>query len=640
MGQPEKVQRKIGIIDWAIGGVAIAMIAYHLFDVASHHFDSILHQNIHLGFAMVLLFLATIKTVKRRWLVPIMLVGILFSLVCVIYVHVNCDRLNLFPGFPEGMDVIVGIGLIVLVIALTWQAWGWIFPTLVMISILYALFGHYAPGALRHSWVEPGLVLSQLSIGLQGIYGSLLNASASIVFLFIIFGGLFNTVGIDKFFIEIGNWIGNRVRGGAAQIAVFSSAFVGMCTGAAMANVAITGAYTIPLMKKVGYTPEQAGAIEAYASTGGQVTPPVMGVAIFLMASFLGIGYGGLMMKAIVPAVLYYVVGVLGVLLIANKQGIPKLGTEVRGTLVAQLAPVFIIPMSVLTFLLVKRYSPAYAATFAIAALLLISLIQKQTRPSLPALTRGLISGAVMGATLAVAIAAIGMFAKMLIFTGAGIKLAALIEAVSSGHLIVALLLTMLLSILLGCALPTAVAYVLVALIVAPALMRMGMDKLPAHFFVFYYAVLSAITPPIAGASIVAAQIAETSYWKTSWESFKLAVPFLVVPFFLVYNPIVLTESQEPIGAILALLSVAVAILALMVATQNRCFTKLSRLERGLFFLTSGIAVYAGLWGWNYLFFTISTILFIALLLVQFRKMKSAMVVAEVLASPRQDSPT
>ena len=471
------------ILDYCIIVTGLMMIFYHLLSVWVPMFNALLHQNIHLGFALTLLFLLTMKQTGIRARI-IAGLGLLLGLVIVFYMHIEHERLHMWAGFPEPRDIVVGIALVAVVFYLTWRSWGYIFPILVTIMIVYALFGHHVDGALGHPEFDPKLVLSNLGIGFSGTYGMLLNASANLIFLFIIFGAMFEAVGIDRFFIEVGTYLGRKLRGGSAQTAVFSSSFVGMCTGAAAANVALTGSYTIPLMKRTGFKPEHAGAIEAVASTGGQLTPPVMGVAIFLMASFLGVTYSSLMASALIPAVVFYLTVMIGVVLIASRSKVPMLDAKIDTSVLKWGAPLFIIPIGLITYLLISRYTAAYSAFMAIFALLGMAALRKETRPSLESILKGLNSGAAMGSSIAVACAMIGMFTSMLTMTGAGPKLAGLIEVLAQGNLLLALICTMVLAIFLGCAMPTPVAYVVTALVVAPVLQNMGLSLITAHFFV------------------------------------------------------------------------------------------------------------------------------------------------------------
>jgi TRAP transporter 4TM/12TM fusion protein len=607
--------RKSPALEFVIGMVAILMIIYHLLSVWFPVLNALLHQNIHLAFSMMLLFLIFMRTQKKSLKILFGL-GAVVSLICGIYIHVEYERLHMYAGWPENIDIIVGMALVVLVFYLTWKEWGAVIPVLVGIAILYALFGHHIKGSLGHAYLEPTLIISNLGIGFEGIYGMMLNASANMIFLFIIFGSLFEVVGINRFFLAVGIFFGRRLRGGSAQTAVFSSSFVGMMMGVPAANVALTGAYTIPSMKKTGFTPEYASAIEAVASTGGQLTPPVMGVAVFLMAGFLGTTYANLMATALVPALLFYVTVFLGILLIAHRENIPMVSLDIDKRALMTGAPLFVIPMVLIIILLMWHYTPAYAAFFAIVALLLIAVSRKRTRPSAKDLTEGLIKGAIIAAGIAVACGLLGMFTKMLVSTGAAQKLAGLVQFLSGGNLIVGLFLIMLLSILLGCALPTIVAYVLVALLVAPVLVDMGINRTVAHFFVFYYAILANVTPPVAHATLVGSKIAGGSYYKASWESLKLTAPFYMVPYFIVKNPIILSKSQPFFEAICAFLALVIACGAMLVFCQGFCYTKTGFQERSLFLLTALLATYFGQYG-GYTVLISAFILFTALLMFQ-----------------------
>jgi TRAP transporter 4TM/12TM fusion protein len=615
-------------LDWVTMAIGLLMIFYHMFSVWVPMFDALLHQNIHLGFSFTLLFLVALRE-SKGWRRLLFFTGLLIGLVVVVYIHLEKDRLDMWAGFPEPADVVIGLALVATVFYLAWKSWGSIFPILVSITIIYALFGHHIEGALGHPEYSPKLVLSNLGIGFSGTYGMMLNASANLIFLFIIFGSIFESVGIDRFFIEIGTFLGRRLRGGSAQTAIFSSSFVGMCTGSAAANVALTGAYTIPLMKKTGFKGEHAGAIEAVASTGGQLTPPVMGVAIFLMASFLGVTYAELMATALVPAVFYYLIAMIGVILIASKLGVPMLKADVNRSVLIQGAPLFIIPIGLITYLLIKRYTPAYSAIMAILVILAIAVLRKDTRPPLQKLLQGLAKGAVMGATIAVACAMIGMFTSMLTFTGAGPKLAGIIEILSGGNLLLALILTMMLAILLGCAMPTPVAYVVTALVVAPVLGNMGLSLITAHFFVFYYAILSAVTPPVAGAALVGSRLAGAGYLKTGWESLKLVAPFFLLPFFMIKNPVVLSMAESFVPAALAMISLIIACLSFMFFCQRYLFTNTNRMEQIGFLIVTLTCVYYGFYG-NIIALIFGFLLFFILLGFQWRRGKNSLMTAQL----------
>ena len=596
-------------VEYALYGAAFLMIIFQTAIVWSPLFGPLKNQNTHLGFCLSIMFLVIALKSKRMISKLIYIICIPISIGLVAYMAIHIDRLTMFAGFPEFFDIIVGIIMVSFVLFIVWKQWGIVFPGLVAIGLIYALWGHHIPGVLGHPPFEFGYIISNISVGFQGIYGMMLNVSVNTVFMMILFGSLFSITGVNNFFIEIGNAIGRYVRGGSGQTAVFSSSFVGMVNAAPVANVAITGAYTIPMMKKSGYRPETAAAIEAAASTGGSLTPPVMGVAIFLMAGFLGVSYGDLMLKGILPAVAYYFVASLSVLLIAHRENIPRQITKIDRRIIVINAPVFIIPMAVFTILLLNHLSAGYVSLLSTIVLLFVAILQRETRPSLKELFKALRDGVAMATNLGLAMASIGIFTKVISLTGASAKLTLFVSTISSGSVIISLILVMVLSIFLSCAMPPVVAYLVVAMVAAPSLTEMGVPLETAHFFVFYYAVLSAITPPVAGASMVGAQLAATNYIKAGIEGIKLMVPFFLVPFFLVFNPVLLLQSQPVMSAILAFSALILGLVSGMFALQRFSFKKCKHYHAGLYGCTSILFVIAGCYH-RFEFFLIALALF------------------------------
>ena len=585
-------------LNFIIPAIALAMIGFHALIVWNPMFGGVMNQNAHLGFCLVLVLLQFSRSTANGWLKILYWLGMVLSLGIVIYLAVNYERLDMEAGFPEPLDMAVGIALIVIVIAATWKTFGAIFPVLVMIAIAYALWGQYIPGVLSHPDFDLGFIVSSLSVGFQGIFGMLLSASVNMLFLLVIFGSIFEATGITRFFMEFGKFMGRYLPGGTGHMAVFSSSFVGMVNGAAGANVAITGSYTIPVMKKAGFRGETAGGIEAMASTGGQLTPPIMGIAVFVMAGFLGTSYAALMFKAIIPALVYYAVAVLGVIVVANREKIPRSIEKIDGKILLTGAPLFLIPIAVLTAIMLNHYSPGYAAFWSIFVLLIVSCINPQTRPKIKTLVNNLVNGAIMAGTFGIAIGCIGMLIKSLTFTGAATKLSLVVSMVSGGNLLVLLILVMILCIILSSSTPTVIAYIIVAFVAAPVLVEMGIPTITAHFFVFYYAILAAVTPPVAGAAMVACKIADAGYMKTSWEAFKLVGPFYLLPYFVIKNPVILTATQPLPQATMALLALLIAMGTMICFFQGFCLVRLTKVERFLFLVSGLLATCYGFYGW------------------------------------------
>ena len=611
------------VLSPVVTGVALAMIAYHVLIVWYPLFGELMNQNTHLGFSLVLLFLYWARGAKSATGRGLCLAGVGLSLVLVTYMALNYERLDMEAGFPEPRDVLVGVALISIVLLTTWRSFGAIFPVLVLLALAYALWGQYLPGVMRHPPLEFGYIVSNLSVGFQGIYGMLLNVSVNILFLLVVFGSIFAATGVTRFFMEFGAFLGRHLRGGAGLTAVFSSSFVGMANGVAVANVAITGSYTIPVMKKSGFSPAQAAAIEAMASTGGQLTPPIMGIAVFIMANFLGTSYAELMTKALLPAIAYYALAVAGVMLIASREAIPRPQVHFDRKVLLEGAPVFLVPMTVLTVLLMLRYSVGNAAFWGIVSLLAVSYARSSTRPQLDRLLQGLVSGAVLGATFGAAVGCIGILVKCMTFTGLATKLSLLITSLAGAALLPTLVMTMILSILLSSSTPTVIAYVVVAFLAAPILTDLGVARTQAHLFVFYFAIMAAVTPPVAGAAMVGSQLAGASYLRASWESFKLVGPFFLLPYFLVHNPVIMAQAQPWPQAVMALAALVLAMGALLCFAQRYCLTHLGRWEALGFLATALTATGYGLYGSTPLF-AAALVLAAGLLAGQWRKKQTS----------------
>lgn len=609
------------LLTWLIPTIAVTMILFHMIIVWYPLFGGIMIQNAHLGFCLLLIPLHWASKSDKFWVKSLCWLSAICSLLITVYLAVHYERLDMEAGFPETTDVVVGIVLIIIVLTVTWRSFGAVFPVLVLIGIGYALWGQYIPGVMGHPPFEFGLIVSSLSIGFQGIFGMLLDVSVNMLFLLVIFGSVFEATGITRFFMEFGKLIGRFLPGGSGHMAVFSSSFVGMVNGAAGANVAITGSFTIPAMKKAGFRSETAGGIEAMASTGGQLTPPIMGIAVFVMAGFLGVSYADLMFKAIVPAAAYYIVAITGVVMIAFREEIPRNRETINKKILLSGAPLFLIPIGVLTTIMLNHYSAGYAAFWSIATLLTISSFRPDTRPNIKILFRNLLDGAIMAGTFGIAIGCIGMLIKCLTFTGAATKLSLVVGMVSDGNLVILLILIMLLSILLSSSTPTVIAYIIVAFVAAPVLVENGIPIITAHFFVFYFAILASVTPPVAGAAMVSCKIANAGYLKTSWESFKLVGPFYLLPFFIINNPILLSDSQSASQAAMAIIALAIALGSMICFFQGFCFVPANPFEKILFLMSALSATWYGIYGIA-LFFIVSFALITGLLGYQWSKLK------------------
>lgn len=480
------------------------------------------------------------------------------------YIWLNIDDLELSIGFPEQLDVAIGCMLLVGILGCTFKAWGKVFPSIAILALAYMLFGHYLPEPLYHNKISFESTISIISLGFgAGVFGQILGMIVEFGFLLVLFGALLEIMGANIFFLEMGKLGGKVSRGGPAQTAVIGSALVGMASGSALANVMITGSFTIPTMKRFGYKPETAGAIEAAASAGSQIMPPVMGATAFLMAAFLGVPFSTVMIAAFVPAVLYFLTIGINVELIARRERIKGVSGDVDMRMLIERAAVFLIPLAFLTILLVMQKSPGYTAFYAILLILAIGFARKTTRPTLGELSKGLVSGTISAAKISIVVATVAIIAQVVVSTGLGTKLAHVIAMISQGSLMITLFLAMVLCIILGCGVPSSAAYALVAILVVPGIVQMGVNPLQIHFFCLYFAVFSCLTPPVALASLGASAIAKANFLGTSVQALKLSFVGYLIPFFCVYNAGFLLAGESTMQSLVSIFAGFMGLLSL-----------------------------------------------------------------------------
>lgn len=556
------------------------MILYHL--VASQYlvFGQWEHQTIHLCFLLLLSFLGVLLKTKKMSMKLFMTTCMVLSIATCAYVFMNIEDLEMSFGFPEPMAVKIGILMIVLIFISTYLNWGIALPTVAGIFMVYFFFGHLLSGALFHTQFSLDYIISYLCIGLSGVYGMFLSISANQIFLFVIFGALLAVFKVNSLFMELGKIAGTVLRGGPGLTAVISSSLVGMVSGAPVANVAITGAFTIPYMKNIGYTSEEAGAIEAVASTGGQIMPPVMGAAAFLMATFIGKSYSVVMLAAIIPAIIFYFAVTLGVQFMATAKNMKIAKEVINWPLICRRLPVFVLPIGITFILLMMRFSPMNVAFWAILTTLIVGGAQKETRPTWKEFINSACDGAVVGAKIGISLALVGVMAQTLITTGLGSKIASLVHMLSGGSLLIALILTMFVAIILGCSVPPAAAYALCAVVVVPTIVPLGANLLSAHFFTFYFAIISAITPPVGLASLAASGLSGGNFLQTGLKGFRLAFAGFILPYMIIYNPIFIWDTSNILWFSASFIVIAIAITTLSALMYNTFMTRMDGLDK------------------------------------------------------------
>lgn len=458
------------------------------------------------------------------------------------YIAIHFRAIIFRQGAFTAQDLLYSYIAVLLVLEGVRRSVGWPLTMVCLTALAYALYGRYMPGALMHRGYSAGRVAQQLTLSYAGIYGIPLQVMLRYVILFIVFGALLQVSGAADFLVTFAKSFAGRYTGGLGKVAVVASALVGSISGSAAGNVATTGSVTIPAMKKAGYEPHFAAAVESVASTGGQIMPPVMGAAAFLMADYLGIPYVRVATAAIIPALFYFLSAGAAIDLYARANGIhglPK--NEVpRIWPVVRSGWIYLFLIVLVYGLLIAGYSATLAAFAGVIAAAALALFK---RVGLRGAFEALSSGAESAATLCAVTAGAGIVVGVVQLTGIGAQLAGVLVEMSMGNVIFLLVLVMVASIVLGMGMPTTVVYVLLAALVAPALVQLGITPLGAHFFFFYFGVLAAITPPVALASYAAASIAGSPFDKTGWAAFKIALPAFIVPFFFVLNPALLLDG-------------------------------------------------------------------------------------------------
>jgi TRAP transporter 4TM/12TM fusion protein len=576
-------------LKYTVRAVALGVVIYQMVEVVQLLLEPWDFLNAHLTFALILAYLPLIRT-AGRWR-PVMIVLLLLSVAATGYIHVNRLALEMRQGFPTPADSVAGAILIVCILEACRRTTGPAVPVLALLFILYALLGVYLPAPLYTDSFKLTSIIAGLTTNLTGVYGLLLEISAYYIFLFVVMGGILQITAANNFFIVVGT-LSARLRGGPAMSSVVTSALVGTTLGSTDANVALTGSFTIPLMKKSGYAPHQAGAIESAASNGGMIMPPVMGAAAFVMADFIGVPYFTIAVAAILPAILYFCSVGLYVYLTALKMRLqPSVEPFARDQLKQLLitAPGFLAPLVVIMALLAHGYSPRYAAFWAVLTVVAGGLLTPGKRPSLRQWIDGITNGALTGASIAISIVTVAMVVEIMTLTGLGFRLPGMVESWSQGNLGLALVITALASLILGMGVPPTPAYLIVAITAAPVLVRLGVPLLTAHLFVFYYAVMSMVTPPVAPAAVVGARLANAGYLKTSLEAAKAAAAGFLVPFIFVASPIFIFQPE--IAGSTWMITSTVAGLLMIVCMQAglvNCFLTMLRYSERLLFFAAG----------------------------------------------------
>jgi TRAP transporter 4TM/12TM fusion protein len=545
----EKVARSLkGKAAIVAGTIAFSLALFQLYTAYAGAFPDIIQRSIHIGLAMVLGFMmyaATDRSPKDRISIPDLVLAIIGAVVC-FYAAINYDRIVMNPGISNRVDLIFGVIACLLVVEMTRRILGWILPSIAVLTVIYAYVGPYLPDTFAHRGFGTEYILETLYMSTSGIWGNVTGVSATIMAGFLIFGSLLFYTGGGETFVDLAKALAGRSYGGPAKVSCFSSALFGTISGSAVANVVVDGVFNIPLMKKLRYKSEFAAAVEATASTGGQVTPPVMGAGAFIMAEFISTPYLKIALAATVPALLYYLGVLASVHFVARRDGLEKIPRElipsVRKTL-PKSASLF-VPVVLLIYLMTSGWDPTTSVFWATAASAALHLAGVRSAVMLKERMFNIVKALEAGGKSIVLIAALCACAQIVIgmfnLTGLGIKISEMVIGLSMGIEFLALFFTMVVCVVLGMGLPTTAAYVLAASVAGPALIKLGVTPIAAHLFIFYFAIMSAITPPVCAAVYAAAAIAKSNWLTTGWMAVRMGLAGFIVPFLFVYCPALL----------------------------------------------------------------------------------------------------
>jgi TRAP transporter 4TM/12TM fusion protein len=549
----EATPRKLGQKEeFILGLLMVALSVFQLYTSYVGPFPDVIQRGIHLLFvlpAAILMYPAFKKTKQDIPLADWFLMAL--AIVPTLWVVFNNERISFSPGFSNRIDLLLAPIMIVIVMETTRRILGPVLPTIVLLLIVYAFMGPYLPARWAHRGFSVGMVLQALYLDPGGIFGYVVGISASVIAGYLIFGVILSETGGGETFVDLAKKLAGRSHGGPAKVSCFSSAFFGTISGSAVANVVVDGVFNIPLMKSLGYKKEFAAAVEATTSTGGQVMPPIMGAAAFIMAQILTVPYAKIAAAAAIPAILYYEGCYWGIHFWAQKLNLKPLPAEeipsFRRKILPRCGP-FIIPVSVLIFFLSIGRNPALSAFYAVILSIISYLVFPNREQTVGMRAKNIIKALDHGGRAIVMVACLCACAQMVVgmltVTGLGIKISEVVVSLSGQNVLLCLLFTMVVAIVLGMGVPTTAAYVLGASVCVPPLLKLGVTPFVAHMFVFYFAIISAITPPVCAAVYVAAAIAKSDWLKTGFQATRLGLAGFIVPYMFYFTPTLLLQGD------------------------------------------------------------------------------------------------
>ncbi len=569
--------------------LAVSLSVFQIWQGITSTISATYFRPVHLTWVMVLIFIhyplvSIAAPANQRWSFAISrTIDLSLSALAVFagyrIVQFDYNDINYLLFGLTTIDLIAGIAFTALLLEACRRTVGWVMVIIATIFLLYSAFGDMLPGALAtKAYSLQELVQFQI-FSSNGIFGSALGIAATTVFIFVLFGAFLEVTGAGKFFIDLAFAIAGKYRGGPAKAAVIASAGLGSISGSAIANTVTTGSITIPMMKKLGYRPEQAAGIEAAASTGGQIMPPIMGAGAFVMAQFTGIPYSDIMIASIIPALLYFFCTLLYVHIMACKLELKTINRTEAVLQVMKQGAHFLIPLALITTLLMMGYSPLLVGVAGCASILITAALRKHSRVNARQIIEGMKSGALLALPISAACGAAGIIVGVVGQTGIGLQFTQFVTALSGGYLFTALLLISLVALILGMGLPVTAAYIVLAVIAVPLLGDFGLPLLTSHLIIFWLSQTSNVTPPIALAAFAGAGVANANPMKSSIEAFKLAAGLFVIPLMMAYTGLINT-SDDSLELIISAIQTLSVIVGMAMAIEGYLLTRLSIIER------------------------------------------------------------
>lgn len=572
---------------------AISLSVFQIWQGITADLSAPVFRPIHLSWVLILVFF-TLPLIKSQQSSFQYLFGRSLDLLCIIAItwasyHIvsfNYDDISFLMDGLTTLDQLSGLIIVVLLLEATRRTVGLIMVVIAVIFLLYAIFGDILPSNIASKGFSIEEIVRFHIYSTNGIYGAPLAIAAGVVFIFVLFGAFLQVSGAGKFFIDASFSIAGKYRGGPAKASVIASAALGSISGSAIANTVTTGALTIPMMKKLGYKPEQAAGIEAAASTGGQIMPPVMGAGAFVMAQFTGIPYSEILLVSIAPAILYFGCTLLYVHLMACKLGLKGMEITEKISVVLKSGWHFLLPLLLITSLLLMSYSPILVGIAGCVAILVAAMCRKHSRISIPVFIQGMKEGALLALPISVACGTAGIVVGVVGQTGIGLQFTQFLMALSGGYLWSVLGLIAIAAMILGMGLPVTAAYIVLSIMAVPSLTELGVGLLAAHMIVFWLSQTSNVTPPIALAAFAAAGIANCSPMKAAVQAFKLAQGFLIIPIMMAFSGLIWIEGENTEFIISIVLTIGL-IVAVAGSIEGRLFTVLASYSRVLLLLSA-----------------------------------------------------